>query len=69
MTDLIKAFYNIDAVTLQAGSIRIDSLLEPGPLKYSTISNVFDDFLIVKFLPGKILYDLLEHAVSKYPAF
>lgn len=69
LTDLIKSYYNIDAVTLQSGSIRIDSLLEPGPLKYSTVSNVFDDFLVVKLVPGKILYDLLEHAVAKYPAF
>jgi 5'-nucleotidase len=47
----------------------MDTLLEPGPIKYSTISNVFDDFLIVKFIPGNILYNLLEHAVAKYPAF
>ena len=30
---------------------------------------MFDDYLIVKFIPGKILYDLLEHSVAKYPAF
>ena len=47
----------------------MDTLIEPGPLKYSTISNVIDDFLVVKFVPGKVLYNLLQHAVSKYPAF
>ena len=63
LTDLIRSYYNIDAVTLQSGSVRMDSLLEPGPLKYSTVSNV------VKFVPGKILHELIEHSVAKYPAF
>lgn len=56
-------------MTLQSGTVRIDSLIEPGPLKFSTVSHVIDDYLIVKFIPGKILYNLLEHSVSKYPAF
>ena len=69
LTDLIRAYYDIDAVTIQSGSIRMDAVIEPGPLKYSTVSNIFDDYLVVKLMPGKILFDLLEHAVSKYPAF
>ena len=44
-------------------------MFEPGPLIYSAISSVFDAFIVVKYLTGDIIIKLLEHSVSKYPAF
>ena len=59
ITDLVRAFYNCDAVVINSGGVRIDQLIPPGPIKFSMISNIFDDFLVVKYIPGKVLYDML----------
>lgn len=69
MTDLVRAFYNCDVVTINSGGVRIDQLIPPGPIKFSMISNIFDDFLVVKLVPGSILLQMLENSCSKYPAF
>lgn len=56
-------------VTINSGAVRIDQLIPPGPLKFSMISNIFDEFLVVKLVPGSILVQMLENACSKYPSF
>lgn len=69
VTDIVKAFYNCDAVAINSGGIRIDALVEPGPIKFSLISNIFDDFIVVKLVPGNLVYDILENSCSRYPAY
>ena len=48
-----------NAVILHSGSIRSDAIIEPGPLKHSTISNVFEMYLIVKYVPGILIHTVL----------
>lgn len=59
ITDLVRAFYNCDVVTINSGGVRIDELIPPGPIKFSMISNIFDDFLVIKLVPGNILLQML----------
>lgn len=33
------------------------------------ISNIFDDFLVIKLIPGHILLQMLENSCCKYPAY
>lgn len=56
-------------MTLNSGGVRIDELIPPGPIKFSMISNIFDDFLVIKLVPGSILLEMLENSCSKYPAY
>lgn len=54
---------------INSGGIRIDQLVPPGPISFGMISNIFDDFLVVKLVPGRIVIEMLENACSKYPSF
>lgn len=44
---------------LNSGGTRIDGLLQPGPLRFSTISNIINDILVVKMVPGSVLLKAL----------
>jgi hypothetical protein len=44
---------------LNSGGVRINEYIPPGPIKFSMISNIFDDFLVVKMVPGNIVMDML----------
>jgi len=44
-----------DVAFAHAGTIRNDCILPAGPLKYSEVSNIINDALVVKAVPGKSL--------------
>lgn len=48
-----------DVAFANSGSIRNDCILAAGPLKYSEISNIINDALVVKAVPGKFLLKAL----------
>lgn len=48
VTDLIRAYYDVDAAILNSGSVRCDMLIPPGELRYSLISNIINNVLVVK---------------------
>lgn len=67
--DVARAYYNCDVMALNSGGIRIDKLIPPGPLKFSLINNMIDDWVIVKAVPGALIYEVLENSCSKYPSY
>lgn len=44
-----------DVSFAHSGTVRNDCILQAGPLKYSEISNIINDALVVKAVPGKTL--------------
>lgn len=66
---MARAYYNCDVMALNSGGIRIDKLIPPGPLKFSLINNMIDDWVIVKLVPGKLIYEMLENCCAKYPSY
>lgn len=48
-----------DVAFAHAGTIRNDCVLPAGPLKYSEVSNIINDALVVKSVPGKFLLKAL----------
>lgn len=67
--DVARAYYNCDIMALNSGGIRIDKLIPAGPIKFSVINNMIDDWVIVKMVPGQKVLEMLEVSVSKYPSF
>lgn len=67
--DVARAFYNCDIMALNSGGIRIDKLIPAGPIKFSVINNMIDDWVIVKLVKGQQVLEMLENSVSKYPSF
>lgn len=59
MADLARAYYDADCCVINSGSIRNDLLIKPGPLNYSVVSNIINDVLVVKEVPGSTLFEML----------
>lgn len=55
VTDLIKLYYECDCCAINSGFLRPDAIIKPGPLKLSMISNVINDVLVVKNVPGSAI--------------
>jgi 5'-nucleotidase len=67
--DAMRAGTGADAAILNAGSMRLDRWLVPGPLRRYTLESLFlfadDTRVVVVPLSGGRLRDLLEHGVSE----
>jgi 5'-nucleotidase len=68
VADLMRLYVNSDIALANSGSIRNDCILPAGPLKYSEVSNIINDALVVKALPGKVVLQALEHSIKGLPA-
>jgi 2',3'-cyclic-nucleotide 2'-phosphodiesterase (5'-nucleotidase family) len=55
VADLMRLYTESDVAFAHAGTIRNDCVLPAGPLKYSEVSNIINDALVVKAIPGKLL--------------
>jgi len=51
----MRLYMDTDIAFAHAGTIRNDCVLPAGPLKYSEVSNIINDALVVKAVPGKFL--------------
>lgn len=67
MADLVRNYYNSDCCVLIAGSIRNDTIIKPGPLTFSMVSNIINDQLVVKEISGAKLLQMLEYSCSQLP--
>jgi hypothetical protein len=52
---------------LNSGCIRNDVILPEGTIKLSKMSNIIDDKVIVKLVPGSAVIKMLEYAVKGLP--
>lgn len=59
LVDLVKIYYDADCAVLNSGSIRNDTIIKAGQLNYSVISNIINDVLVVKEVPGSVLLQML----------
>ncbi len=64
---MFRAYFDTDIAFANSGCIRNDLLLPEGPVKLSKLSNVIDDKIIVKLVPGSAIYKMLEYAVKGLP--
>lgn len=48
----MRLYLDADIAIANSGSIRNDCILPKGPLKYSEVSNIINDGLVVKALTG-----------------
>lgn len=67
LADLVRAYFDSDCCVLNSGCIRNDIRVKPGKLNFSMVSDLINDVLVVKHIPGKILLEALEYAVSALP--
>lgn len=67
VADLVRFYFDCDCCLLNSGSIRNDLVIKPGFLTYSVISNLINDQLVVKEIPGKDLLKALQYSVSGLP--
>lgn len=67
--DLVRAYYDVDCCIMNAGCIRIDALIPAGELRYSLLSNIINDSMIVMEMMGSTILRALEHAVEGLPGF
>ena len=44
-----------DCAIMNAGNFRMDQLLKPGPVTYGVATNIIEDIIILKKIPGKTL--------------
>lgn len=56
LADLVRLYFDSDCCIINSGAIRNDALLKSGPITYSMISNIINDCLVVKEVPGKNLF-------------
>ena len=68
LADLARSYYDTDCCILNSGCIRNDLKIKAGKLNFSTISNLINDVLVVKQVPGGVLLEALEYSVSGLPA-
>ena len=52
---------------INSGSIRHDTFVKPGKLNFSMISDILNDVLVVKLVPGCKILEALEYSVSSLP--
>ena len=67
VADLARAYFDSDCCVINSGSIRNDAMIKSGLLNYSVISNIINDILIVKEVPGSALLEMLEYSISNLP--
>lgn len=65
--DLFRLYYDVEIAFLNSGCIRNDVVMPEGHIKYSKLTNIIDDVVIVKLLPGFVVYKMLEYAVKGLP--
>lgn len=63
-------FHGVDIVIQNSGALRCNMVLPKGPLTIKHIANLLPlkDHIVLIRLPGWIVKEALENAVSKYPA-
>ncbi len=64
---MFRIYYASDIALLNSGCIRNDAILPEGPIKLSKMSNIIDDQVIVKLVPGSAVIKMLEYAVKGLP--
>lgn len=52
LTDLIRNYFDADCCAVNSGCIRNDKRIKKGKITYSMISNLINDVLVVKMVPG-----------------
>jgi 2',3'-cyclic-nucleotide 2'-phosphodiesterase (5'-nucleotidase family) len=60
-------YYDTDIAFLNSGCIRNDVILPQGPIKLSKLTNIIEDLVIVKLVPGSVVFKMLESAVRGLP--
>jgi 2',3'-cyclic-nucleotide 2'-phosphodiesterase (5'-nucleotidase family) len=50
--DLFRLYYDTDIAVLNSGTIRNDIILPEGQIKFSKLTNIIEDIVIVKVVPG-----------------
>ncbi len=69
VTDAMRAGTGADVALLNAGTLRLDDVIEPGPITNYQLESIFlfaDETRIVRFpLTGARLREVLEHGVSE----
>ena len=65
--DLFRYYYDTDIAFLNSGTIRNDIILPEGNIKFSKLTNIIEDLVIVKLIPGSVVYKMLESAVRGLP--
>ena len=70
VADIIRTEYtNVDLVMLNTGTLRSNARVPPGPLRRRFVADMLpmkDKIFLLK-MPGHIVKDMLENAVSLYP--
>lgn len=64
---MFRLYYDSDIAFLNSGCIRNDVILPEGHIKFSKLTNIIEDLVIVKMLPGSVVYKMLEYAVKGLP--
>lgn len=64
---MFRLYYDTDIAFLNSGCIRNDIILPEGQIKFSKLTNIIEDLVIVKLLPGSVVYKILESAIKGLP--
>ena len=69
LADLMRTEYSTDFAIVNTGTFRLNQLIPAGPIQLKTLLGMFPfpDQMIVLKMPGHIVKQLLETAVSRYP--
>jgi 5'-nucleotidase / UDP-sugar diphosphatase len=67
--DIMRAYFKVDVALQNGGSIRGDRILPAGPLSSEDVDTMFpfDNSVVVAKVTGKVLKDVLEYGVSRFP--
>lgn len=57
--DVFRLYYGSDMAFLNSGCIRNDIIMPQGNIKFSKLTNIIDDAVIVKSIPGPMVYRML----------
>ncbi|KAK9326134.1 Metallo-dependent phosphatase-like protein [Lipomyces orientalis] len=70
VADILRVWYDADVSLVAGGTLRSDTVYEPGPIRMKDIvlTFPFEDPCVVISVSGKELLDALENGVSKLPA-
>jgi len=69
ISDLIRAAMKTEVVIINAGTLHIQNIIEPGPFRLKDLVTLlpFPDAIVVVGLTGIQLLECLENGVSQYP--
>lgn len=59
VVDLVRTYFDTDCAVINSGAIRNDTIIKAGQLNYSVVSNLINDVLVVKEVPGAVLLEML----------